>query len=654
MAETTEKMPRQPGDDAPVSSTSDLTILNATRGYKTEAEDARRTRMKQNAENRRAYMGQQDWSHKTKGQSTEFLPKTAEAVDQFVGFIKRALTQYGAYYNVELGRDSPSPLSGESIRRLIDCQLSHVLAGDNVTTSFPVLLGDAIKVGALESLIILKVHGNTVSQPRFSVEAGDEPLLEGIEPAAPTLKRTERRVWRLRVDVIKTENFYKDPSGAGLYKIHSVERDLYHLKKRAAEGVYEMAAVSKIAEDYASALHEDRRPQEVGQDESHPPAFRKKVRIDECWGTIIDHEGNIVKENVYWVVANDKHLIKKPTKNPFWHGEDPFIEVPLIRVPFSVWHKSLFDHAVQINFAMNELFNLIIDGGISSVWGIKQLHIDALEDPKQVADGIPQGETLLVKSSVPYGANVLEKVVQGEIPGDAMAVLEMLSREFAAASNSNELKMGSMPPKEVRATEVVEMSQSQAVTTDSIVSDIERELIQVFLRKAWLTILQNMDDMASEDVIATIGVQDAFAMAQLSPAERFAMFATGCQFSVEGLSAVLARVRDFQKLMAMLQVVSGNPMLAVAFFKKYSPDKILSHMMKILGLNPEQMGRDETEMARVDTDLADMQAFLASIGGGSMGGPQVSGQDTGDPSLSADINSVSNPTAGLAGAQESR
>ncbi len=647
---------RQPGDDIPIGTgeQGQDTLLNVVRAYKKEAIDARRTRMHKNKQNRQAYLSVQDWSHKVKGQSQEFLPKTAVAVEQFVSFAKKALTRFGAYYEVELGRDSKSPLSGTGIRKLIDCHINNMLIEDNVVSSFPILMSNALKVGALESLMIIKVHGNMTKTRKFREGEDGE------------LKPEDFEHWQLRADLIRPEDYLPDPTGAGLYEIHTSKRDLSYLVDRAEEGVYDKDVVKLIKEDFDREMANDeqtRRPHDMAQDQSIKPGFRKKVQIDEFWGTIVDSDGRALHRNIFCAIANDKWVIKKPTPNPFWHQESPFVVVPLIRVPFSVWHKAMFDDAAQLNFAMNELFNLIIDGGVSAVWGIKQLRVDDLEDPRAYADGIPQGETILVKNSLPHGAKALETVTEGKVPNDSMAVLEMLSREHAASALSNELKLGSLPAKQVKATEITELSQSQAITMDGIIADIERECIQKFLRKAWLTTLQNMDDITSSSVVAAVGIKGAFALSQMTPAQRYQVFADDCSFNVFGLSEVLAKTRDFQKLMALIQAISSVPMLMQAFFTKYSPAKVLSNMIKMLGINPEQMHRDEDELNRLGQELIGLEAFTqlaqgqsGQTGGGLPGegqttqsGSSVSAQNTGSESLPAEIASVGNPTAGLAG-----
>jgi len=642
MAETTTTTPvsSKAGDDIDIG---DITLLTALRAYKREGDDAKKTRMKKNRDNMNAYLSVQDWSHKSEGQSQEFLPKTSVAVEQFGGFVKRALTQFGAYYDIELPLGSESPISGSAIRELMNCSLDNLLVGDNKFSSFQLQLSDGVKTGALESLCIFKIHGNMHAEPRFRFEAGDQ----GIK-----LEQDELESWKLRVDLVNPMNYGVDPTGANLYEYHTVEKDLHKVIELAEQGVYDSAAVARLENDFKMKEEDTRQRDQTGHDDAQKPGFRKKVVITEFWCSIIDNDGKLVHRNVFCAMANDRYVIRKPTKNPFWHKKSPFVAIPLIRVPFSEWHKALFDDAVKLNFAENEIFNLIIDGGISAVWGIKQVRIDDLEDPAQAQGGFPQGETLAIKSTVPYGHKVLEKVAEGEVPRDSMAVLEMLSREFAAAALSSELKLGSLPSKQVRATEIVELSQSQAVTLDGIIADVE-QMIEMVLERIWLTMLQNLDDFSASHILTAVGPRVAFTLGTMSPAERYSIFANNpCSFKVHGLSAMLARTRDFQKFMALLQAVTTNPLLFQAFFKKYSPDKVLNHMMKMLGINPERIEKDDMELQRLSQDLTELQQLLPLVSGPQGGGQQAAQSGTqsggGDPTT-AEIAAVGNPTAGLAG-----
>jgi hypothetical protein len=639
-----------PGEDRPLSPNSDgLSTIQAVKEFRDSARHAQKRRMRRNRENREAYLGIQDWSHKKKGQSREFLPKVPTAVEQFTGFVKRALTQFGAWYEPVLAESSQSPLASHEIRQFITCFTDSLYESDIDVGSLAHVITDAIKVGSLESLAILKVHTYTSKKRVFEAAPGETQVdftTGQLTPGETVLRSRVKNEMELRVDVVRPEDYFKDPTGRGMFEIHETEQDLSFAQRMAEQGTYDKAAVKEIEDDFVRAEDEKRRNVATPQ-QDETPSFRKRVQITEFWGTLLNPDGSIAHENCWCVIANDRYVLVRPTKNPLWHQTSPFVAFPLIRVPFSVWHKALYDDATQLNFALNELYNLMLDGGIAAVWGIKQVRVDAMSDPRQAQGGFAQGDTIAVNQTLPPGAKVLETVSEGDVPAGAMLMFEATTREFTSAALSSELKMGSLPAKEVRATEIASLEQSQAVTLDAIISDIEINITHL-LGKIFLTILQFVDNVSNQRIINAIGIDGAFRLAQMSKADRFAVFANDCSFKVHGLSAVLARVRDFQKMASLLQMVTANPILLQAFFKKYSGDRILNTMMRSLNINPENIERDSEEAARVAQDLAELPAFqnITQPGAGSVGGPGTGG----DPGA-AEIAAVSNPTAGLAGVQ---
>lgn len=661
MAKAQTKSVSLPGADKPVEANEGLTLIQLTGQYIKEAETARRDRLKQNKRNRDTYLSRQDWSHKREGQSREFLPKLSVAVEQFVAFAKKALTQLGPWYSVSFGKDSKATLSELAARNLLDTFFDQLLVEDNKYSNITTLVGDALKSGSLESLMTFKVHGGRVTERKFSVEP-PTPFLDqetgqsGISPER--LVSEEIRPWRLRIDLIRQEDYYPDPTGKGLYEIHRSEQDLSYIMQRAEEGIYDKAAVDRIKETFTKEIDQSRSAKGIAQATAQVPSFRKKVMVDECWGSILNEKSEIIQSNVFWTIANNSVVLRKPTPNPFWHQESPFITTPLIRVPHSTWHKALYDDPSSLNIAVNELFNLMLDGGLASVWGTRQLRIDDLDNPLDIADGIPQGATLNVRSTLPHGAKVLETVTEGKVPPDAMAIMEMLSREFAMASLSNEIKQGNFPSKQIRATEIVEASQSQGITLDAIAGDIEK-MLEKLIRKAWLTILQNLDDVSVPEIVSSIGAANAIQLAQMSKAERFATFANSAAFKVHGLSSMMAKVRDFQKLMAALQSIMNNPILLQAFFKRYSGDKVLAYMLKALDINPDAMARDEQEQQRLDQDLQELAAFTQLMQNGESaqnadsetkpGATGFTSGNVGGSNLPAEINQAGNPLTGMVG-----
>lgn len=561
-------------------------IVQQTLDYWKEASDERKEREQLSKLNRDAYDNKQDWSHKIEGMSHEFLPETFQTVEQFSAFIKKGLVQFGNWFSVDVGKSSE--LRPHTIQQILEAYLDN-MPHETKTIDFATVLGDATKVGLLESVMIFKTHGQKMKQNIF-IEEGED------------LKTIELEPWRLKIDLIRNENFGMDPSGRGLYEIHEVTRDLHHIQKLAEQGVYDKEVVDQIQGDFHKAELEKRNKDE-------PTSFRKRVVLKECWGTLLNEDGSVHKENQLWTVANDKHLIRKPEDNPFWHGTSPFDVIPLIRKPFSVWHKALYDAVVPLNKALNELYNLALDGGLASVWGIKQIRLNYLEDPRQVMGGIPQGETLAIREDVPEGAKVVEQVTEGQISQDAMAMFGLTERKLQAAALTNQIQLGQIPDKNVKATEIVETSNASDSLLSSITVEIERHLSRM-IKKAWFLILQNADDLSSAD-LDHIPRSELLKFARMTPAKRFQTMANGMTVKVKGLSETLTRAKDFQRIMAFLQVTTTNPLLMRPFLTKFSPEKFINTIAKMLNLNPDDYQRDEDEQAQTGVDLQFLQQFGA-------------------------------------------
>lgn len=638
--------------DEDVSEDDDtLTVIQAITQYKQEAEDAKVSRMSQNRRNRDAFLGRQDWSHKQPGQSREFLPKTATAIEQMTAFMKRGLIEAGDWFSIDVNPQLSKIIYGSQIVALMRPFLENLWGPNDGKTNIYTVLSDGVRNGLLESLIIMKVHGGTCTYRRFVAEQGDiETEKDGaVRRRGPSLTAEEYDEWRLRIDLVRPEDYFPDPTGNNLYEIHQVERDLHEVLKMAEDGVYDQEAVDRLLEDaQGSPENEDERTdQDRAQDDATPPDFRQKVILWEFWGTLLGRDGSVAHRNCVATVANGRYLVRPPEPNPFWHQESPFVAVPLIRVPWSVWHKALYDSASSLNLALNEVFNLILDGGLASVWGVKQLRVDQLEDPGQVSDGIPQGITLAVKDTLPPGVKVLEQVTEGDVPQDAMAIFEYVNREFTAAALTNETKLGSLPAKQVRATEVMEASQSQAVTLDGIITNLENELIVEVLRKSFLTIMQNADRIPDSVLTGATNMKSAMLIMRAPAEERFALFAGRMNFRVNGLSQTLARGKDFQKMMALMQAVTVNPLLFQSFMARYSADKTLDQMFRSLNINPESMTMSEEEKAASQERQAQLPGIMELLGGPAKGTQGGQRKTTGEPGLQSQVNQMFRPISGM-------
>lgn len=624
-------------------------IIRLTQEYRKQAEVAKKEREAQTRQNVLLYNGMQDWSHKTKGQSTSFLPMLSIAVEQITTFVKRALVDYGDWFSVETGENAV--ISGEQIREILQSQLNSLYEIRGSGGNFPVVLADAIKVGILHSLIVLKVYGAYKYRPQFVVKTDEERVpIVNRELVIPSyrVERELKREWHLRIDVVNPFDYYPDPTGRHLFEIHRTRKDLYEIRALAEgdQAIYDKDVVDQLVAD---CEEQHRRAVEAAlqnQLPAPPPDFRKEVTLDEVWGTILDENGHVVAENMVWVVANNRFVIRKPEPNPWWHGMSPFVVAPLIRVPFSTWHRGLADLAAPLNIASNELFSLMLDGAFASVHGVKQVRLDFMERPEDLAAGITPGTAIPVKPELPPGVKVIERVDDSGVPSDALAMLSLLDRHFQTTMQVNDIRLGMLPGKSVKATEVVQAEHHLTSFFDGIIRDVETTLIEPLLYKAWAVIAQEMTDLPLRYIRSTETKTALLQLVGLEPEERYTLLMNEIGFSVRGLSGTLQKSKDFQKLMALMSAISTQPLLMQAFFENYSADRIIQLLFKWLNLNPAMVELTAEEKKAKQQRLAELQQMASLVGRKT-----PSRVEAGGASMEAEINQTSNPLTGLVGGE---
>lgn len=622
----------------------EISVINYILQCRDEAEQARNLRISQMDRNWHTYLGIQDFSHKQPGQSREFLPKVPVATEKLAAIVKRGMIQFGDFFTISVDSDLTDKISGEQLREILKAFLFDLWGPSNTPQNFPTIVSDGTKQALHKNLFIFKVHGGDMIHRQYEFEdVEDEP------------KVVEENQWHLRIDLVRPEDYYPDPTGNGMYEIHTVERDLFQILDGVKAGIYQEDVVNQLLNTTFERPDDEKlSEQDRNQEETVTPSFRRRVVIDEFWGTILNHDGSIAHRNVVAAVANKRFLIRPPEPNPFWHQESPFVVAPLLRVPHSVWHKAVFDHASDLNLAINELFNLIVDGGMAAVWGVRQLRLEDLEDPGQVANGIPQGATLVVKQTLPHNAKVLETVTEADIPREALAMFDLLSREFEEAAMTNDTSPGAMPPisSKTPAVAFLQNSQSQNMMLDGIIGDLENEVITRMLRLCFLTVLQNADRIPDKAFSSPFDKRVALMIMRASPAERFGLFAGRAQFQVKGISNAMTKALDFQKMMALLQAMSLDPMLKQEFMMEYSPRKIITQFFRTLNLNSEDFKKSPEEMKQLAQTLARTNAANQMMGNGpknseGQAAGVASGPGTGGSPMTATIQQQANPGTGM-------
>lgn len=597
------------------------TIVRASINYWLEAKYAKRERMELNKINFDTFHLKQDFSHKKTGQSKEFLAKQAMAVEQISSFVQQSLIDSGDWMKMQSEPGVENPLiKPEEMTLLTLRQLDKA--------HFNATIVDLLKLALLGGVMVAKVHGKYVTKPRYYTQ---DVLENGQYKKALYLNR-DKKIWQLEVSCIRQEDYYPDPTGRKLYEMQDMEMDFHDVVEgsKGPDAMFDPKVIEMLRGDFADYEQVAKKSRETAQNLTQT-SYRRRVQIQEYWGTLLDPStGDLIAENVVWRVANRRYLISPPKPNPLWHQQSPFVVGSLLRTPHAVWHKALMDAPTRHNLALNELYNLILDAGMMATHGIKQLRTDWLEDESQVADGISPGTTLAVSSQCPPNAKVLERVDTSAMSAESVKVYEMTIGEFQQSALTNDLRLGVLPSRQVKATEVVEMSQAITSVFSGVSKVVEVDFLQVLLDKIWLTEAQHLQSFDEDELKNLFGEARGAEIAAMKAAEVFQATVQGHKFKVYGISATLNKMKDFRKIQALLQTIGTSEVLIESFLEKYSFKKLLGEIMKSLDLDVSKLELDEEEAA--------MNAMAKMMGQGG-GAGQSGGQQPGStPDRQSNIN----------------
>lgn len=559
----------------------DSAIINYVLSARDEAKSARKTRDDLTRDNYDQFHLKHDFSHKRAGQSKEVLAKQKMATIQASSFFQQALADLGDWWKCE-------PADGtDGTGKLIRPHELYALAKLKLEQAdYYSHVGRSTQAALLGSLSITKVHGCLKPKPKFVArKKGRGAKLERW------VEKSEDKTWHLKFDLIEHENYYPDPTGSGLYEIEESFLDLHLVRALAEEpyAIYEKAKLKEIEPwGGASTKEEQDRARKTGQD-ARTNSFRPQVKITEFWGSVIDQEtGEMLHENCVITLANDRILLRKPTANPLWHQSTPIVAAALLEVGNSVWGTALMDAGTKLNRAQTEIYNLMLDASLQAVHNITQIRIDDLDDPKQIANGIPAGTTLKVRNSLPPGAKVYEPVSTGQVPPDVLNLYQLTGEEGNTSMLTNDIRSGGgMGAKNVRATAVVEASNTITSVFQGLAKNIELKKIKPELELAVLTIAQNWDLIAKDEFVALFGEERGEQLSQLPAEEVFVAVAEGFKFHVFGISQKLTQEMDFRKWTTLLQTIGASEVLIEAFIQRFPGGfpKMLEGILRSLGLD---------------------------------------------------------------------
>jgi len=625
---------------------SENNILDAIEVYRQMAQTARQTRANRNRENWDFYHGRQDWSHKMKHQSKDFMPDFPMAMERIALTFAQPFAENEDWFDVVNIGLGPAAFDPVTIRRLLQFYLNRLYTpGEQVDTArpFSIVMFDAAKLASLEAIATFKVYAKLCNRFQYMLESGN-PLGEyesDYSQLDMTVQQVEVPTLRLAIDLIPWEDHFPDPTGQGLFDIHEKSVTFAGLRDNPdyVEKVIEQLATQRGGSGtILGTTPEFEKRRRSDQDDAGNLATMPRIR--ECWGDVIDlRDGRVYLRNSLCTVTTTKQFLREPTPNPLWHGRRIFVQVPIIPVPLSETHKAIADHAVPVARAMNELDNLMLDGAISSVWGIRQIRAELLENPEEIDDGVPQGYTGKLKDGAPEGAKFLERIDdKGTVPAEAGSMMVQKQSQFQTATALPDTSQGNIPKKDVTATETQLVSQASQGLFSGLATFVEKRLNGV-LELAWLTLWQYADDFMEPEVVQIIGPERALVLQSMPAAERFVMMAQAVRFDIKGLRQLAQSQEVFARLTTFLQSLGVNPAFLMAFDSKYDIVPYMEDMMKAMRLSPERYEKKVVNGVPQGYSIPPADAGVASPDAG--------------PSPAGGITAAQSPGGGTPGAPQS-
>lgn len=557
-------------------------------------------RRPQNTLNWNYYYGTIDWSHKRPEDPRVHLHKVGVAAERMRSKFKQALMKYDEWLTVEREYLPPNAV-------LPDFVAKNLLVKQFDRCKAKVVLSDAILRGALEGIMTIKVGGEYVTKPRFVSEAGK-------------LVRKEEKVWQLKLSVVPYEGYHFDNTvdGSDLYRIEECRTNKASLLKMSSKETspdkpFEEETIKKL--QGMAETQADSAERAAKNDYLSGPQLKERnsVLVHNFYGTILSDDGSVFEweyedgkkfplENIVCIMANEEVLILDPKRNVRWSGKAPYISADPLRSP-KRGRKALMDAGTLVNQADDELFSLMLAGAIKSVHNVSWYRKTWFADKRDASGGVRDGAQISIDDSCPPNGVPMGVMKTGEVPQEAFTMQGTLDRVFAENVISNQLDLsGTLPGKQVRATEATLANNSISDVFDSMASDIEEVVINETATESLYEIVQNIDEMDPEEVKSCFEDRQDLAaqFLEMSDKERFDQVSGAFRFQGKGLHGLISNQAVGQSLINMLSTLTANPATATQLETAVSMPKLVKKLIKGFKLDPEELAPSPEELKLIE------------------------------------------------------
>ncbi len=533
------------------------------------------------------YNGQYDWTGKEDWQSRLNIPKVRGVVDKATAEFRRALVRMKRFYHIE----SETKLGTEKgfyTMSLMDYWFDQIDFIEQFSTG--------LKSGLITSTIIYKIWWEwyTEQQPRWETREVKQAVEQfGINVGEQVLQQrtvvtTPRTRGRLGFKAISPYNFWVGPRNS--YRIERAIVDFSHIEKLAKQGIYEEDAVDRVfarSNQEWNAYKEAMRKKEAAA-QQFQSKFNKEVELYHFCGDLYDEDGHVIAQNVTYTMAGRDIVLRKPRANPLFHGEDPYVVGTPYIVPFSTYNRGIVEDIAGIANMITELSNLVIDGAQFDAMAAYEIDEDLLSDSRQKKRGVYPGVTFLTKGNEnPTNKNVVRPITTGKVPQLTMQVLAFLDREQQLSTNVNNAMRGQDIGADTLGEFQSVMGGAQSALDDAA-RTVEETVLDDLLWKVGATIYQFHQDYTLPRLMENYP-RTTMMLSEMTPEERYATMVGGYSFKARGVSIMLDRSQDLQKIDSFMKLISSIP----GVMTRINLDKLLENLVIGIGWNPGSILLDQ-------------------------------------------------------------
>ena len=535
----------------------------------------------------RLYNNEYNWSNKAWWQHKTPIPKVRASVDRAVALFRKTLLRMYPFYGVQaeskLGRTK-----GRYTMMLVDYWYDQISIVDELVKAF--------KIGLITSVSGVKIWYERTKEfrPEPQIEEYEEPTTEfGVVTGTQKKFRTKVEMkpfykGRLAIVALNPKNIWIIPGTRGRCVIERDEVTLSDLEALAEEGVYDKEAIKKLRESICSGetISEDTNPDQTEEARPTSNQYLRKVDLWHYWGDIWDNQGNLLKCEHSFTLADKKWLIRKPRPNPFYHKEPPYIIGTPYTVPFSTYNRGMVEDVAELAKSITEMANLVADGALYDAMKAFAIDTAQMDDPSEARQGLYPGKTFLYNSALSPSPNskLVQTVDVGKVPAEAMNMIGLFEKYMQEGSYVNEWVGGFGGKGDRTLGEVNIKTQSALEGLDEAARNIEVTLIEPAVSMSAKVIYQFQQNFMMPRLVDNYP-QLSVLLQNMTSAERYSTMIGDFTFKVRGLSIMIDRGQRIGELKELLQLLSYLP----GWVERLDPNATLEEILMPLGWDPRRL-----------------------------------------------------------------